>query len=255
MSRLAHPDMGWKALRTTAASLLCLAPMSAHAQLEPTTQLGSRIPVKPTVVDPVRAGIVKKGFARCLYTKNGTKTPTLLENSDPVTVDFSKMKMPSDDIGKYLGMGTCLGDQADGTQSALGFRFSPTQLRSMLQEEAYLGAYKKPPTLPAGSVESVQRSYFSDGDKLRLAQGLGAYSDCLVFNDTKNADAVLRTMPGSKEERAAAQALGPTLGACLVQGQSMTLTPASIRGFVADGLWARYVRSPAPASVEVNEKP
>lgn len=251
----AHPDPARKALRMTAATLACLAPASAQAQLEPTTQLGSRIPVKPTVVDPVRAGIVKKGFARCLFVKNGAKASTLLENSDPVTVDFSKIKMPGDDVGKYLGMETCLGDQADGTQSALGYRFSPIQLRTMLQEEAYLAAHKKPPALPAGSAEPVQRNYFSDGDKLSAAQGLGGYSDCLVFNDTKNADAILRTMPGSKEERVAAKALGPTLGACLVQGQSLTLTPSSIRGFVADGLWTRYVRSPAPASVAVNEKP
>lgn len=254
MTMPAHPERGRLALRMAAASLLCLAPVSAQAQLEPTTQLGSRIPVKPTVVDPVRAGIIKKGFARCLFVKNGAKMSTLLENSDPVTVDFGKIKMPGDDISKYLGMETCLGDQADGTQSALDYRFSPMQLRLMLQEEAYLGANKTAPVLPAGSVELVQRNYFSDGEKLRTAQALGAFSDCLAFNDTKNADAILRTMPGSKDERAAAQALGPTLGACLAQGQSLSLSPTSIRGFVADGLWTRYVRSPAPALATANEK-
>lgn len=254
MTMPAHPEIGRQVLRMTAASLLCLAPANAQAQLKPETQLGSRIPVKPSVVGPERAGIVKKGFARCLYVNNRGKTPALLENSDPATVDFGKIKMPNDDIGKYLGMETCLGDQASGAQSAIGFRFSPIQLRAMLQEESYLDANKQAPTLPAGSVEPVQRNYFSDADKLGVAKASGAFSDCLVFNDTKNADAILRTMPGSKDERAAAQALGPTLGACLAQGQSLSLSPSSIRGFAADGLWTRYVRNPAPASAEVNEK-
>lgn len=246
---------GRKALRMTAASLLCFSPVAAHAQIEPEAPLGSRIPVKSKAVDPVRAGIVKKGFARCLYLKNSAKTPLLLENSDPVTVDLDKIEIPNNDLGKYLGMATCLGDQADGTQSALGLRFSPIQLRAMLQEESYLDAHAAAPVLAEGSIELIQRSYFSEGDNLRAARGLGVFSDCLVFKDTRSSDAILRTMPGSKEESAAAQALGPTLGACLVQGQTLSLTPSSIRGFAADGLWTRYVRSPAPSSAEANEKP
>ena len=244
-----------KALRMTAASLVFFSPIGAHAQIEPESQLGSRIPVKPKTVDPVRAGVVKKGFARCLYTKNSAKTPVLLEYSDPVTLDLDKLKIPNDDLGKYLGMSTCLGDQADGTQSAIGLRFSPIQLRAMLQEEAYLDAHAEPPALAEGSVEIVQRNYFSEGDNLRAARGLGVFADCLVFKDTRNSDAILRTMPGSKEERAAAQALGPTLGACLVQGQTLSLSPSSIRGFAADGLWTRYVCSPTSTSAEANEKP
>lgn len=251
----AQPEIARQILSISAASLFCLAPVGAQAQLEPTTQLGSRIPVKPEAMDPVRAGVVKKGFARCLYERNSAKAPILLENSDPMSLDYSKVEMPDDNIGKYLGMANCLGDQADGTQSAIGFRFSPSQLRAMLQEESYLAANRKAPTLPSGSEELVQRDYVSQGDKLHTARSLGAFADCLTFRDTRNADAILRTTPGSKNEMAAATALAPTLGACLTEGQSLSLTPSSIRGFVADGLWNRYVRNAKPTAVEVNEKP
>ena len=253
--KMRQPEVIPQIVRIMAVALLCFAPVGAQAQLEPTTQLGSRIPIKPKVVDPVRAGLVKKGFAQCLYRRNSSKAPLLLGNSDPVTIDYNKLKMPSNDIGKYLDMETCLGEQVDETQLGIGLKFSPIRLRSMLQEEAYLAANKDAPILPLGSVESIDRTYISTGDGLNTAKGLGAFSDCLVFRDTKNADALLRAMPGSKEESVAAQALVPTLGACLVQGQTLSLTPSSIRTFAADGLWNRYVRSGSTVPGEVNEKP
>lgn len=253
MTRI-RADMIPQLLGVFAASLFCFVPMGAYAQLEPEAQLGSRIPVKPVSLDTERTGLVTKGFAQCLYRKNTTKTPLLLQNSDPTSIDYGKLKMPGDDIGKYLGMETCLGDQANGLESAISLKFSATQLLAMLQEEDYLAAFKSTPSISPESVESVQRNYVSDGDARRTAQGLGAFSDCLIFRDTANADAVLRAMPGSKDEKAAARALAPTLGACLMQGQTLSFTPRSIRIFAADGLWNRYVRSTAPASAAVNEK-
>ncbi|MEQ1547933.1 MAG: hypothetical protein ABL918_04705 [Chakrabartia sp.] len=212
------------------------------AQLKPESQLGSRIPTKPTAMDPARAGLVKKGFAKCLYRKSMVKTSFVLENSDPVTIDYKTAQISETNLSKELGMEFCLGEQVGMTQLGIGLKFSPALLRSMLQEEAYLAKFQTPPKLPADSVEDVKRKYVSTGDALKSAKGLGGFSDCLAFRDTLGSDAILRTMPDGKEEMAAARALAPSLGACLVQGQTIALRPSNIRAFVADGLWTRYVR-------------
>ena len=120
-------------------------------------------------------------------------------------------------------------------------------LRSLLAEEAYLAKFKSAAALPEGAVENSDRHYVAIGEAKAKAEGLGAYSDCLTFRDTAGADAVMRTMPGSPEERQAARALAPVLGACLTQGQTISLTPTNIRAILADGLWNRYVRVPSSA--------
>jgi hypothetical protein len=236
------------------AICLCAAPMAVQAQLKPEVQTGSHIPVPPKVVEAEHAGVIKKGFAQCLYRKNQRKVAALLENSDSQSIRYEKLGISQKDIGDYLGMSTCLGNQADWDVSALSYRFSPRELRSMLQEEDYLAAHERPPSLPPGSLENVDRKYVSDGPDLYAAQIVGAFSDCLTFENTAGVDAILRSMPGSKEERAAAQALGPSLGTCLSQGQSLSLTPANIRTFAVEGLWSRYAHGARSASIETNGK-
>jgi hypothetical protein len=112
----------------------------------------------------------------------------------------------------------------------------------MLAEEAYLAANPLPPTLPEGATETVERTFVSKEDDFTLARALAAFGDCIVFRDTSKADTLLRTMPGSAAERSAAVALAPILGACLDEGSTISLTAASIRSFVADGLWNRFTR-------------
>lgn len=239
-----------KAARALIA-LTVMAAVPGLAQLKPEAQLGSRVPVKPDAVDPSRAGLVKKGFAQCLYRKAAPKIATFLENSDPASVDFDAAKIAESRLSKELGMDSCLSEQVDATQLGISLTFSPVQLRAMLQEEAYLFKHKVAPSLPEASVEDVNRKYVSGADVLPTAKSMGGFADCIVFRNTAGADAVLRTTPGSKDEQASARALAPTLGDCLVQGHTLTLRPANIRVFAADGLWTRYVRShaavPAPA--------
>ncbi|WP_426255951.1 hypothetical protein [Sphingomonas sp. DC2300-3] len=220
---------------------LALVPAGAGAQLKPQMQTGSMIPVKPRAVDAEDAGYVRKGFARCIY-RAGSKGAVnkILTHSDPATVDLKGAGIT--DLSGVLSMETCLGREVKSDQSMLGYRFTPKVLRVMLMEEAYLSAFASVPPRPSDMKEAVDRVFVSTGDELPVAHALAEFSDCVVFKDPDHADAVLRTVPNTEAEKTAARALAPALGSCLTAGQTVALNAASVRGFMADGLWNRYVR-------------
>ena len=234
-------------MRNAALALAVLAlgtvESTAHAQLQPETQTGSRIPVKPKLLDPERTGQMVKPFAQCVYQRNMANASRLLENSDPVSVDFARLNSSESEITKLMKMDDCLGLQGNDMETQLGLRFGSQQLRSMMQEEAYLAQHRVAPALSADAVEILPRHFISTGEALEQAKGIAVFADCLVFADTAGSDALLRTMPGSKNERATARELAPALEACLVQGQNLSLKTSNVRILAADGLWNRYVRS------------
>ncbi len=225
--------------------LLGLAPASAFGQLKPEVQTGSHIPVKPEAVPGREAGLIKKAFGRCIYESNKKAAAAILSHSDGIGIDLQSAKIT--DLVQTFKMRDCLGEQVSETQSALGFRFGREMLHGLLVEETYLAGHPTAPTLAAGAVEVIDRTYVSIGDALPKARALGAFADCIVFTDVTGSDALLRTIPGSTGERAAARALVPALSKCLNQGAQLSMTPASIRGYVADGLWNRFSR---PESVQ-----
>ncbi|MFA5969009.1 MAG: hypothetical protein WC816_07185 [Sphingomonas sp.] len=221
--------------------LLLAAPSATIGQLKPEAQTGSRIAVNPETVAAKQAGIVKKGFAACVYRRHKALAQTLLEHSDQAKIDATGAQIK--DFGEQFDMSHCLGDEVGAGQLSLGYRFGPTLLRAMMAEEAYLDTNRTAPQLSASATENVARTYFATDEALLRAQAWGQFSDCIVFHDVAMADALLRTTPASDAEHDAAAALAPSLGACLVQGQKLSLSPASIRQFVADGMWMRFGHS------------
>ena len=229
-----------------------LAASPVYAQLEPETQLGSRIPVKPRSVEPDQAGRIKQAFARCLFLKQPIKIAALLYHSDPLSIDGEAAGFKGENLSKDLGMDGCLGDQVGFDQLALSMKTSSAVIRAMLQEAAYLALFQRAAQLAPDAAEDVGRLFISTGEQLPSARAMGFFADCVVFRDASGADNVLRTLPDSAEERAAAKALAPALGACLVEGQTLSLKPANIRIFAADGLWTRFVRQSKPAMGKAN---
>src|SRR3546814_919182 len=128
---------------------------------------------------------------------------------------------------------------------------SNNAFRSMMLEEAYLARFKTVPALSEDASEIVaDRRYITEGST--SARALGRFADCLAFRDAAGADALLRTMPGSADERQAARAMAPALGASLTRGQTLSLNTANVRAFAADGLWTRFARDVGPASAQSN---
>lgn len=222
------------------AGAALLVPIAANAQLGPRKVTGSLISVQPKTVDEARARAIRKGFAQCVFRVSKAKAKALLEHSDPGEVDLAAAKItnPADD----LKMSKCLGGEVGLDQLELGMRLSRPFLRDLLAEEAYLAVTPSVPQLPAAPVPPVPTTYVSTVEKLTQAKAMMAFSDCSVVNDVAHADGLLRTLPGSIEEREAARALAPALGRCLRQGQQVSLSAVSIRAFIAYAMWNRFGR-------------
>lgn len=233
-----------------AGASLALPAISAAQQgsagrIRPEAETGSRIRTKPVAENPERIGQMIKGVGRCVYQGNGRKADNLLATSDTESLSGKEFGFRSSGQDDQFGISDCMAYQTIGTELKTQLQFSMIRIRAMMAEEAYLKRFGAPPALPVGAVEDAPRTYFSTGPNLAKARSLAAFADCVVFRDTRGADAVLRTPPGTMEERKAAMALAPVLGPCLVQGQEVALTPIAIRAIVADGLWARYVAANA----------
>lgn len=237
-----------------AAGMLSCAPMAAHAQLKPEAPTGSLLKRPPEKVPYREARFIIKGFAQCIFSRNRAVALKLLADSDPRAIDYGAVGVDSKKLGDELGMDDCLGTMMLGPDGEMGMKITVPALRNLLAEEAYLAANDKPLTIPEGGQEMVERSFVSAGDELVKAKGLAAFSDCITFNDVADSDGLLRTNPATKDEMSVIQKLVPALGGCLTAGQQLSLTPATIRSVIADGLWSRYhygtkVVTPAEAAV------
>jgi hypothetical protein len=218
-------------------------PVPAQAQiLEPESQTGSILPVKPRALDPTETAIIRKGFAQCIYRRAKRKALDLLAHSDMETIDLPAAGIRN--LTKELSLDDCLGEQARMDQATLGLKFPVTNLRDLLAEEAYLATNRVAPVVAADAAPIVFKPV-STGNALESAQALTTFADCTVRQNAAGADALLRTTPASQAERAAAGALAPTLGQCLVAGQKLTLKPANIRALMAFAMWSRFGRREA----------
>lgn len=130
--------------------------------------------------------------------------------------------------------------------------FNTRALRYMLAEGSYIFHFPDAPpadiapdTAASAPDWNVDRVYVSTGESRGKARFFGDFADCIVAKDPVGADRLLRTELQSSEERAAAMAMVDALGACLVAGNELELTPENIRSFAADGMWQRYVATPS----------
>jgi hypothetical protein len=238
-----------------AALLACAAAMPAMAKpasggMQPEAQLGTRFLKKPTEVNPREAGIERKNFGRCVYARIPDRVDKLLENSDPEGIEFYAASDSQERFWQAIGKDNFCGDLNSAAADRRQLSMSNSAFRSLMLEEAYLARFKQAPALPADATELANRRYMTEG--ATSARSLGQFADCLVFRDVASADALLRTMPGSDEEKQAARALAPTLGACLVRGQTLSLNTANVRAFAADGLWTRFARGTGPVPAQSN---
>lgn len=213
---------------------------------DPELRTGSRIPVKPEAISPAQAAVLAKSFAKCIYRTSQAKATALLINSDLGSVNLAGARIR--DLDLDLNMSRCLDDEVTSDLQARTARFPMVVLRDLVAEEAYLAANPVAARL-ATPPAAIRPRFVSTGPALAKAQMLHVFADCAIVESVSSADDLLRTEPGSVEERAAARALAPALGACLAEGQQIELTPRSIRSFVAYAMWFRFTgdqRQPKP---------
>lgn len=218
--------------------------------MQPEAQIGTRFLKKPTEVNPREAGLERKNFGRCVYGRIPDRVDKLLENSDPEGIEYYGAGESQERFWQQIGKDNFCGALNSAASDHRQLTMSNSAFRSLMLEEAYLARFKQVPALPADATEAADRRYMTEG--ATSARSLGLFADCLAFRDSAGADALLRTMPGSDEEKAAARAMAPALGACLTRGQTLSLNTANVRAFAADGLWTRFARRAGPAPAQSN---
>lgn len=197
---------------------------------------GTAVRTAPAKITGETAGELRKGFARCIVSAKPKQVAAFLSRTDAASVDLTPAAAQS--LHEDLSLNYCLGNRAGVDQSILQMRFSPGQLRDFLSEEVYLARNLAAPVQVASTPLAAR--YISNEALLPRAKAMTTFADCTIAADLRGSDALLRTMPGSVEERAAATALAPALGSCLEQGQDFVLKPSSIRAMLAYGLWLRF---------------
>lgn len=212
-------------------------PQTAPSQLEPEMRTGSRLPTRPSEMEDTATRRMGKDFAKCTYQRNPALAERVLLASDPATVDLSRAGIEGEDLHEKFALSDCLEKAMSLNQSRVMLRFESRLLRVMFAEEAYLAFNKSPLDLPDGATELVSDRVILDDNP--RARGLGNFSDCLVYHGANEADAILRSRPGTSQEMEAVRALVPAISSCLTEGQEVALTPGNVRGLVADGLWTR----------------
>lgn len=230
--------------------LVCIVMQAAvvRAQSRSVAPIGSNI-AKPIPPSTKREKVAMfDGFGKCVLRSHPEFVAKFVRYSDFRSVDEDAMGMKIEDFLKLPSVENCLTNEMSDESSSIKMTIRRSLMRSKFAEALYLQSHEQSPVLAPGSIEPVQRKYISTGDELGKAQGMAQFADCIVFADTQGADALLRTDPGSPKELAAARALAPILGKCLVEGQSLALTPTNIRSLAADGLWTRYSNDTAFAA-------
>jgi hypothetical protein len=224
-----------------AAVVMSASPATARqAELKPYVPTGSRIAQNPSEVNEELARKIRKKFAACVYNRNEDRSVRFLQSSDPSgAIDFQKLGWKGSAMSKRLSMSHCLGRAMTSSQSQLLMQIQESSLRNLLSEEAYLANHKVPFEISEGSDEMLPARLYIEAETLDKAKTIGAFSDCVVYRASAEADAILRTDPASEEEAVAAKALIPTLSVCLDEGQKLEFTIASIRSYAAEGLWSR----------------
>jgi hypothetical protein len=187
-------------------------------------------------------GRVRKSFARCVYGYRASDIDAYLISPNYedgwAKLAGARKGKPSSSSSVFT---TCLGREA-GLGDMTG-RMNIPSFRLMMAEEAYLSRFEILPQPPADAVEVLSRVPLTVGSVPEASAVLAAVADCLVYRDLSGADALVRTMLGSSEERAAAVSLAAAVGGCLPKDQTLKLNVTMIRSLAVEGLWARYART------------
>lgn len=233
---------GLLAAAVAGAAMCCPMPASAKdvSPLKPLVPTGSLLARPPEEMKGERLDKFFDDMAKCVVSRSAAKADFFLRMSD----DFGI----SDEIGdvtKFLPLSSCVADSADYGAVESQARFTPMALRNWLSEKSYLTQNKAFVPVPADAAPPPERMYFSRAGVM-AGQAYGIFSDCIVRENARAADELIRTKRGSLEERVAAKALVPAMSACLTAGQTLTLNQNIVRGLAAQGLWQRY-EAPKPA--------
>jgi hypothetical protein len=242
-------------------------PVAAQTNDNDYTPLNSRIkrnrqfPLDlPSRFDPARTSRVMRERSKdmlsqltgCLYKRSHEDSLALLERTDLGFRDFRQIDLEPNRAVRIYGFNDCLRRVANTNNIGVQLRFTPGALRQWLLQEAYLDSYPDGPSwVKPGNVIAERELPLS-----RSLAGIRApldFADCVVQTDPYSADDFFRSTAGSADEKAALQALIPSLGPCLPQGVQMEVNPTALRVWVGEALWHAANHSARPGNGSATE--
>lgn len=198
---------------------------ASPAMAEP--ESGSRIDRSPKAVrnvpnDPENAGrIVLNQYSRCYAASNSAKAAAAL--SLPYLSDEQGAAVRN--LNRKLA--DCLGFAVQRIS------FSAPAMVGGMAEEFVLNTYGDANLPHVGTL--TEDAMFASSFKPR--NNGEDFAQCVARSDPKGAYAILNTKVGSETETAAAKALVPVLGSCLVAGSNINLNTDTVRFVSAVGLY------------------
>ncbi len=220
--------------------LFSLIATSVGAQTPIDTSTGSRVerPIDAFTMRQKEQVRIRTKMLKCIYEWSPSRLDAFLDASDPVTVDYVAINLPTKNWIAALHVKTCF-ERASEYESDddLYLSMSDRQFRGWLLPYAYIAHHQTPPTWINKWPGDPKRRYISTDAMLEIAKISGSFSDCVVKAAPVLADLFIRTEPSTPEEKAAIRALMPYLGPCILEGQTIELKPNNLREFLADGLW------------------
>jgi hypothetical protein len=256
----------WTLVLGAALSITLATPAGAQSNSDDYTPLNSRIKrdrqfptdianrwrEETSEVSRSRSRAMMGQFSKCMYNRSREGALSLLERTDYGFVAFEQIGLDNQRALRVFGFKNCLSRVANTHGTGVQLRFSARALRQWLVEEAYFDRFESEPTwVVPGNVVSP-RVYPLAGQNLRVLAAMD-FADCIVATDPYTSDFFYRAESGSEEQKRAIDALIPSLGPCLPQGQQMELNPAALRVWVGEALWHAANHS-APESPVTKEE-
>lgn len=233
-------------LTATISGAAFAASTGVVAQIAPVTPTGSHLAREPEAVELQTVRRMQKVLGDCIYANEAEAADHFLASSDPVNVDYARLGYGVPEMAEELDLDRCLGRAMRIGQQRVEMRTNPGIVRSLLAEEAYLERHDEFPSAASLASGLVARRYFVSGQGEALARARATLADCIVVNAPAQADALIRSAPGTERERAAALALDDALSACMANWQPSTVTVGDLRAVVADGLWVAAIHAASP---------
>lgn len=233
-----------QALRLVPLVALSLGATSVPGHGQSRTRIAEPAFTKRDALAPGVVRQIEKRMARCIVQRQPAVVERLLAHSDATQAEFAAAGIKDGRLHEQLSLTSCLLSAGD-EEGATELRFSFGKLRNNLAEEVYLRTNTQPLEKADARTEIIPGRFISPKGEKTIARERGDFSDCIVYQASAEADAVLRTEVESAAEKAAVQRLVPALSKCLSSGRTIELTVSAIRSYAAAGLWARsYYHNP-----------
>jgi hypothetical protein len=186
-------------------------------------------------------------FGHCLYVRSRAGALDLLDRTDFGFNDFQQIGLTQAAAAQRYGITDCLRRVATVNDESVVLQWNAALMRQWLLYAVYEERFPQGATWVRPGYAAAPRRYpLSAGNP--AIQAMLAFGDCVVAADPARADALVRTVDGSKEEGAAVSALMPALGGCIQAGQSIALSPVPLRAWLREALWHAATDSVPAAS-------